>query len=94
MAEMSEKPNTPRLLSALERVVEDLADPYRWNWMQGCSHRDAADHALTLLAREGIIEKSEHPSGGLIWRVNGKLFGRTDGITHAKFDKRKRAFKE
>lgn len=91
---MIEKPNTPRLMSALERVVEDLADPYRWSWMTMSRYRDSADSVLKLMASEGLIEQSEHPLGGFIWRVNGKLFGRTDGITHAKFDKRKRAFKE
>lgn len=76
--------------TALECVVENLSDGYKWNWTRVMSHRDAADAALRLLANEGLIEQADHPLGGQIWRVNGKLFGRTDEITHKKFDELKR----
>ena len=80
----------PVCSTALERVVENLADGMIWNWTRMLSERDAADAALRLLANEGLIEQREHPWGGRIWRVNGKLFGRTDGITLKKFETLKR----
>lgn len=70
---------------SLERVVAKLADPMIWNWTNMISRRDAADAALELLAREGLIEGAEHPYGGKVWRVNGKLFGRTDCIASKIF---------
>lgn len=66
--------------SQLEKVVADLADPYEWSWTKALSQRDAADAVLGLLNRHGLIDYKKHPSGGYIWRCNGKLFGRTDGI--------------
>lgn len=66
--------------SQLENVVAELADPYEWNWTKTLSERDAADAVLGLLHRNGLIEYKRHPLGGNIWRCNGKLFGRTDGI--------------
>lgn len=86
------EPPTPKALAsgngsaALERVVADLSDVRRWTWTLVLSYRDAADAALRVLAREGLIEQFAHPMGGKIWRVNGKLFGRTDGITHKQLD--------
>lgn len=74
------------LQNALERVVENLADGIKWNWRYAWSPRDAADVVLRLMVEEGIIERAKHPSGGDIYRVNGKLHGRTDDITHEKFD--------
>lgn len=50
------------------------------------SNRDAADAVLDLMAREGLVEQAEHTHGGKVWAVNGKLFGRTDGITHKIFE--------
>lgn len=69
----------------LEKVVKILADGYIWNWTEMVSCRNAADGVLRLLAYEGLIDGRRHPSGGLVWRVNGKLFGRTDSITHKNF---------
>lgn len=74
------------MTNALEKVVANLADRYAWNWTNMSSHRNAADACLELLAREGLIEQCEHPLGGQVWRVNGKLFGRTDEMTLKKFD--------
>lgn len=62
----------------LEAVVRNLSDPYEWNWARMISHRDAADGALMLLAKIGLIEHSNHPLGGHIWTVNGNKFGRVD----------------
>lgn len=74
-------------LDRLEVVVADLADPMEWNWTrQGLSERDAADGVLVLMVRAGLIEHRRHPSGGNIWKVNGKLYGRLDDITLEKFD--------
>lgn len=70
---------------ALERVVEGLADGYKWNWSRMMSHRDAADCVLDTLAKLGLIEQIEHPLGGTVWRVGKRLFGRTDGITSRRF---------
>jgi hypothetical protein len=50
------------------------------------SWEGAANAALHLLAQEGLIEHAKHPYGGNIWRVNGRLYGRTDDITDAAFD--------
>lgn len=78
--------------SALERVVEELANRQRgasrhkWHWTRVMSCRDAAEAFLELLAHEGLIEQRRHPYGGQVWRVNGKLFGRVDGMTHENFD--------
>lgn len=75
------------LLDRLEAVVADLADPMKWNWMdQGLSERDAADAVLSRMASFGVIEYRRHPSGGNIWKVNGQLYGRLDGITLDMFD--------
>lgn len=70
----------------LERVVADLTDATTWSWAYMSSNWDAAQAVLRLMARNGLIEWKTHPMGGDIWRVNGKLYGRTDGITHKKFD--------
>lgn len=72
---------------ALEKVVKEMADGYRWNWCDMSNHRNAANAFLGVLAREGLIEEREHPHGGLVWRVNGRLFGRTDNVTQAVFNK-------
>ena len=72
-------------LGRLERVVAELADPLEWNWTRMMSHRDAADCALSVLAREGLIQKRRHPLGGLVWRVGDALYGRTDGITSENY---------
>lgn len=70
------------LLPRLEKVVASLSDEMVWNWTrQGWSERDAADAVLRLLLEVGLIEHRGHPSGGSVWRVNGKLYGRLDGIT-------------
>lgn len=76
---------------SLERVVAELADTMKWNWTRGTTHRDAADSVLYLMAREGLIEYAQHPSGGAIWRTNGKLFGRTDGMTDELFNEMRKA---
>ena len=62
-----------RMVRALQNVVEDLTDPYEWNWTRMVSMNDAARMALELMAREGLIEHAKHPSGGNIWRCNGWL---------------------
>lgn len=65
------------LLDHLESTVAKLADEMEWNWTrQGLSERCAADMVLRLMAREGLIEHENHPLGGNIWKVNGKLYGR------------------
>lgn len=71
---------------ALERVVADLSDGSIWNWACATDRRRAADAMLGVLAREGLIDQRPHPDGGTVWRVNGKLFGRTDRMTLEKFD--------
>lgn len=76
----------------LEQVVAELSDGYKWNWCDMTNNRNAADSVLRLLARHGLIEQACHPltiGPPGIFRVNGKLFGRTDGITHDKFDQLK-----
>lgn len=65
----------------LEKLVEELADGMKWNWTRMCSNRDAADVVLARMAQLGMIQKAAHPLGGHIWIVNGKLYGRTDGVT-------------
>ena len=75
-------------LEALEKVVADLADEYAWTWTRMVSHRDAADCVLHRMADAGLIEEFEHPFGGRIWRCNGKLFGRTDGVTEEMISER------
>lgn len=64
----------------LENVVACLADQYKFNWTRTLSRRDAADEILRVMAHFGLIGHWEHPSGGYVWEVNGKVFGRTDGI--------------
>lgn len=71
-----------RQKEALERFVANLADPMKWNWCnQFHNARDAADHALALMARLNLIEHRAHPMGGDIWQINGRIYGRTDGVT-------------
>jgi hypothetical protein len=62
------------------KLVEELADPIKWNWTRTASHRDAADAVLRDLARLGIIEHREHKLGGHVWIFEGQIFGRTDGV--------------
>lgn len=69
--------------NALEKVVEELSDGYKWNWTVCHSDRDAADAILLLLARHKLIKHATHPFGGHIWSVNGRLFGRTDDIPNS-----------
>lgn len=58
-----------------------LADPVEWNWTNGIgSARDAADEVLYRMSQHGIIERRRHPSGGSVYRVNGRLCGRTDEL--------------
>lgn len=64
--------------SALAAFVEDLADGFKWNWTRGCSYRDAADAALRLMGKLGLVEHRHHRFGGSAYRVNGQLFGRLD----------------
>lgn len=80
-------PESP--LSVNERLtvlVSELADDMQWNWTRSLSENDAAMKVLQRMAKLGLIEHRRHPSGGNIWRVNGKLFGRTDGITEEMFE--------
>lgn len=69
-----------------EEVVKVLADTAKWSWMDSTTGRHAADSALMLMSRAGLIEHCRHPSGGDVWKSNGKLFGRTDDMTLEKFD--------
>lgn len=72
---------------ALEKVVATLADQYEWNWTrQGLSERAAADAVLSLMARHGLIQQRHHRLGGLVWKVNESLYGRTDGVTLDNFE--------
>ena len=67
-----------QILKVLEKVVANLADPIAWNWAKSISEREAADMVLKLMANNGLIGHKQHPLGGNIWIVNGKLYGRTD----------------
>lgn len=65
----------------VQHLVATLADEMQWNWTrQGLSERCAADAVLRLMAQLGLIEHQRHPSGGDVWTVNGKRYGRTDGL--------------
>jgi len=74
---------------AIENIVKELADGQKWSWMRTLREEDAAKRMLGLMARERLIEERTHPHGGLVWRVNGRLYGRTDGIGMKRFDKLK-----
>lgn len=63
----------------LQCVVAVLADPMAWNWCENFGNkRQAADAALDLMARMGLIEHHQHPLGGNIWKVGEKSYGRID----------------
>ena len=70
----------------IERLVEELADGFRWNWTRMLSYRDAADLVLRRMSELGIIEERKHPFGGSVWRVNGRMFGRLDDVANDLFD--------
>lgn len=68
---------------ALEAVVADLADERKWNWTRVISQREAADVVLCEMVERGLIEGWLHPmvkggTGYSTYRVNGRLYGRTD----------------
>lgn len=74
----------------VEQVVAVLADHGRWNWTQAISRRDAANEVLALMVNAGLIEGRQHPSvwggtGFSVYRVNGRLYGRTDGVDDSLF---------
>lgn len=70
------------LKTLLERLVANLADPYVWSWTrQGWDERSAADKVLRLMAKLDLIGFRQHPLGGDIWEINGRIYGRTDGVT-------------
>lgn len=83
------KPKHPNTAEKLEQAVAYFADGKNWAWNTVISSRDAADSALNILAEFRLIEKREHPSGGTIWKLGRKLYGRTDGMTIRKFNKLK-----
>lgn len=69
----------------IEKLVAELADQMKWNWTQMVSCRDAANLVLALMVEHKIIEGCQHPNvqggtGYSTYRVNGNLYGRTDGI--------------
>lgn len=72
---------------AIERLVSELSNGFEYNWTKMWSQRDAADHFLTLLAEVKLIDHCYHPMGGSVWKINNKLFGRTDSMTIRKFNK-------
>lgn len=68
--------------SPIERLVSNLADPMAWNWTrQGWDERSAADKVLGIMAKLGLILYRQHPLGGHVWEINGRIYGRIDGIT-------------
>jgi len=72
--------------SLLIPVVSELTDGREWSWTRIVSERDAARRMLMLLEKRRLIEHRPHPHGGDVWRVNGELFGRTDGVDESLFD--------
>ena len=70
----------------MEALVAELTDWHRWPWTQMLSYDDAATLFLARLASHGFIERRKHPSGGYVYRVNGKLFGRLDDVDDSLFD--------
>ena len=71
--------------AALEKVVADLTNAHRWPWTNMISMETAAREMLILMRAHGLVEGRRHPFGGDVWLINGKLFGRVDGITVATF---------
>lgn len=75
----------------LAKLVEQLTDPTKWKWTRMISQRDAADCVLTTMVELGLIEGRHHPQtlsrDPVVFRVNGRIFGRTDGIDDWLFDK-------
>ena len=83
---------TPPEHYPLRDLVAWLADPMEWNWTnQQPSARDAADCVLNRMAELGLIEGRKHPhtwGGGKchVFRADGQIFGRTDGVDDSLFD--------
>lgn len=77
---------TPKLVE----LIAWLSDPHEHNWTQSVSRRDAADSVLCKMVELGLIEGRKHPltwsRDPVVFRVEGQLFGRTDGIDHSLFD--------
>jgi hypothetical protein len=97
-AEAAEQANAA-LSERVERLVSELADGMKWNWTVTASYRDAADRALQLMVELGLVEGCQHPNtwggtGYSVYRANGNLYGRTDGIDVAKFNAALAAAKE
>lgn len=65
----------------LELLVAELSDPMRWNWTNAIgSSRDAADCVLRTMSQLDLVEIRQHPLGGYVYRCNGNMYGRTDGL--------------
>lgn len=74
----------------MHKLLKNLSDGKRWNWCDCSNNRSTVDAVLSTMADCGIIEEREHQSGGLVWRYNGRLYGRTDGVTLKSFERLKR----
>ena len=81
---------TPCYPSLLAKLVEELADPMKWNWTRMATHRDAADCVLETMVELGLIDGRHHPhtwsQHSTVYRVDRRLFGRTDGVDDSLFD--------
>lgn len=66
----------------IENIIEELLT---WPWQRMISCEDAAHKILALMAKEEMLERRMHDLGGYVYLVNGKLFGRIDGITLKNF---------
>lgn len=78
----------PRQESALRQLVSELANGYKWNWCHAISQRDAADAVLKRMVELGLIEGRQHPHSSAtysVYRVDGELFGRLDGVDEKLF---------
>lgn len=80
----NEAKRTEGVSVVLEKVVRDLM---KWrDARRVVTPFESAESVLRLLAFHGVIDGKTHPMGGMVWRVNGAFYGRTDGITHEIFN--------
>lgn len=72
----------------LQEAVEFLTDWKNWPWhrMVTCER----EIVLATLVELGLIQGRRHPSGGKIYKLGRKFYGRTDGFKATDFKKFKR----
>ena len=77
-------------LEAIAALVEELTDPTKWRWQHATDRRSAASSVLNRMVKLGIIEGRKHPNTWSnacdVFRVAGRIFGRTDNVDDSLFD--------